>query len=198
MLDPTPLSERELDQLDRFLLDAPSLENAMSISMLDGFLAAIVCAPRMSMPSEWLGWVWDAESGKTSPKFKSAKQAERILSLVMRHMNDISRTLRTNPEIYEPLLMENPNDGEPIPIIDDWCSGFMRGVELDRAGWKEMLSGSPESLAFIELYGTEHGMLQLLDERLTLQAHRAIADGLGETVRVIHALSLAGRVPFRH
>jgi len=44
----------------------------------------------------------------------------------MRYMNGIAATLQQAPVQYEPLLMENPNGGDPIPIIDEWCSGFMK------------------------------------------------------------------------
>ena len=89
--------------------------------------------------------------------FEDQAQAQRILGLLMRHMNDIAGTLHEAPEDYEPLLMENPNDGDPIPIIDDWCAGFMKGVHLDRDGWLPVLAGKPEWLSTILLYGTEEG-----------------------------------------
>ena len=102
---------------------------------LDGFLTAIVCGPKTIMPSEWMRWVWDMERGEDSPEFEDQAQAQRILGLLMRHMNDIAATLHQAPENYEPLLMENPNDGDPIPILDEWCSGFMKGMKLDSDGW---------------------------------------------------------------
>jgi uncharacterized protein len=128
MLSPSPLTDEEIKELDEFLLEAEGIEESMDISTLDGFFTAIVCGPKTIMPSEWLRWVWDMESGKDAPKFRDHAQAQRILDLLMCHMNDIAATLQQAPEQYEPLLMANPNDGDPIPIIDEWCSGFHEGV----------------------------------------------------------------------
>ena len=47
----------------------------MDISTLDGFFTAIVCGPKTIMPSEWMRWVWDMESGEDAPEFKD--QARR-------------------------------------------------------------------------------------------------------------------------
>ena len=72
------------------------------------------------------GPLTDEENGKEAPEFKDQAQTQRILGLLMGHMNDIAETLQEAPEHYEPLLMENPKNGDPIPIIDEWCSGFMK------------------------------------------------------------------------
>lgn len=193
MLDKGPLSEEEIQELDRFLLDAEGIEESMDIAALDGFLTAIVCGPKTVMPSEWMRWVWDMERGEDSPEFESQAQAQRILEFLMRHMNDIAQTLQQDPEQYEPLLMENPNDGDPIPIIDEWCSGFMKGVGFDREGWLPVIVGKPDWLSTIMLYGTEEGWDALKKKDLSLDEHRALAGGLADTVRKVHDLLLGQR-----
>lgn len=181
------LSDDESQELDRFLLDAEDLENAMDISTLDGFLTAVVCGPKTIMPSEWLRWVWNTEVGERSPEFDDEAQAQRILELLMRYMNGIAQTLSQAPEHYEPLLMENPNDGDPIPVIDEWCTGFIKGVYLDTAGWLPVLVGKPEWLSSILLYGTEDGLAALDKKQLSLTEHKALAETLTSTVYQIHA-----------
>ena len=104
-MKPEPLSDRELDQLNDFLMEKSGLENAMDIAMLDGYLTAIVSGPRTILPSEWLPRVWDVVDGRDTPKFKNKAQAQRVYESLMRHMNDIARTLYHAPEQYEPLLM---------------------------------------------------------------------------------------------
>ena len=193
MLSPGPLTDEEIEELDQFLLEAEGLEESMDISTLDGFLTAIVCGPKTIMPSEWLRWVWDMESGKDAPEFKDQAQAQRILGLLMRHMNDIAETLQQAPEHYEPLLMENPNGGDPIPIIDEWCSGFMKGVQLDSDGWLPVVIGKPDWMSTITLYGTEDGWEALKKKNLSLDEHKALAAGLAGTVQKIHALWLEQR-----
>lgn len=191
--DHGPLSDEELDELDQFLLDAAGIEESMDVSTLDGFLTAIVCGPKTIMPSEWMRWVWDMERGEDAPKFESRAQARRIVGLLVRHMNDIARTLRETPDRYKPLLMENPNEGDPIPILDEWCLGFMKGVRLDLEGWAPVVIGKPDWISTITLYGTEEGWEALKKKDLSLEEHRALAAGLAETVRKIHALWLEQR-----
>ena len=87
------LTNREIEELDAFLLSDDGRENAMDVSGVDGFLCAVLSGPNVIMPSEWMRWVWDSTEGKQSPEFTSAKQAQRILDLLMRHANDIAVTL---------------------------------------------------------------------------------------------------------
>jgi len=140
-------------------------------------------------------WVWDMQKGEDSPEFEdqAQAQAQRILGLLMRRMNGIAQTLNQAPEQYEPLLMENPNDGDPVPILDEWCSGFMKGVELDYEGWLPVIAGKPDWMSTILLNGTEEGWEALEKKNLSLAEHKALAEGLDGTVRKIHALWLEQR-----
>ncbi|MGH6820069.1 MAG: UPF0149 family protein [Methylocella sp.] len=187
------MTDEEIKELEQFLFDAGGIEKSMDVSTLDGFLTAIVCGPKTIMPSEWMRWVWDMQYGEDAPEFKDQAQAQRILELLMRHMNDIAHTLHTAPENFEPLLMENPNDGDPIPILDEWCSGFMKGVQLDSQGWLPLIAGKPDWMSTIMLYGTEEGWETLERKNLSLAEHIALAGGLAGTVQKIHGLWLAQR-----
>jgi hypothetical protein len=82
-----PLSAKEIEQLDRFLLADDDLEATMDVSTLDGFLCAVLSGPMLIMPSEWMRWVWDMEASEQAPEFTSEKQAQGIVSLLMRHAN---------------------------------------------------------------------------------------------------------------
>ena len=79
------------------------------------------------------------------------------MGLLMRYMNHVAATLIECPEDHEPLLMENLNDGHPLPVIDEWCTGYTKGVSLDASGWLPITVGHPEWLSTILLYGTEEG-----------------------------------------
>lgn len=48
----------------------------------------------------------------------------------MRHMNNIAGTLQEELQRDEPLVMATPNDSDPVPVIDEWCTGFMRLCQL--------------------------------------------------------------------
>lgn len=192
-LDQGPLTDEEIEELDQFLLDAEGIDESMDVSMLDGFLTAIISGPKTIMPSEWMRWVWDMERGEDKPAFKDQAEAQHIIGLLIRHMNDIARTLHQDPDLYEPLLMENPNKGDPIPILDEWCMGYMKGVQLDPEGWLPVTAGKPNWLSTIILYGTAEGWEALERKNLSLDEHRELANGLADTARKVHALYLEQR-----
>jgi uncharacterized protein len=193
MLPRDPLTDAEFEELDQFLMNVEGVDASMDISMLDGFFAAILAGPKTILPSEWLRWVWDTERGEESPVFESMEQAQRIMGLMMRHMNDLAATLLEAPDEYEPVLMENRQGDDPIPVIDEWCAGFMKGVGLDFEGWTPVTVGHPEWLSTVMLYGTEEGWELLKKKDFSIEAHRELADGLAGTVRRVHAHFLEQR-----
>ncbi len=181
-----PLSDAEIEELDDFLLDAEGIDESMNVSMLDGFLTALICGPKLILPSQWIRWVWDTEHGKDMPSFRSEDEASRILGMLTRHMNDIERTLSQAPEYYEPLLLENINHGNPIPILDEWCMGFVKGMSLDEEAWAEIAITHTDWLSTIFLYGTEKGWDTLLSKDIPLEQHMEMADDLGNQVVKIY------------
>ena len=114
MLD-TPLADTDLDRLDAFLLSDEAPENAMDISMLDGYLAAVASGPNLVMPDQWLRWVWDTENGEDSPEFKDQAEASEIIGLILRHYQTVNDAL--NDRIYEPLILERKHKRRLIQII---------------------------------------------------------------------------------
>lgn len=77
------LSDKELDELDNFLMSDTTPEEVMDISMMDGFLTAIVSGPDTIMPSEWLPLVWGDPKG---PEFQSKGQISE------RHLTNMDHT----------------------------------------------------------------------------------------------------------
>ena len=130
----------ELELLDQFLLnriddDAVTEgkdEGIIDISTLDGFFTAIVSGPGVIQPSQWLPAVW----GDFAPEWKSENEFETILSLMMRHMNDIAASLMEHPEDFEPLILEREVEGKTYAIVDEWCEGYWRGVSLAADQWE--------------------------------------------------------------
>lgn len=69
------LSDEEFDELEA-LLERYGSENSMtSMSMLDGFLTAVVSGPHLIMPSCWLPAIWGVSklnpSGKVKPSWSA-------------------------------------------------------------------------------------------------------------------------------
>jgi uncharacterized protein len=137
----TPLSEAEIELLDQFLLDRidddeESIEmdeGIINISELDGFFTAIVSGPDIIQPSRWLPVVW----GDYEPAWESEEAFMVIISMLMRHMNAIAEILIEHSFDYEPLYLEHTVENKTYTIVDEWCEGYLRGMNLLADQWQE-------------------------------------------------------------
>lgn len=148
-----PLSEEELNELDDFLADEAIEETSMDVSTLDGFLAAIAIGPRLVRPSEWLPWVWDLEEGEAEAEFESEEQANRILSLIMRHYNAVVHTFNADPASFEPIFWRGEQWGAA-----EWCEGFILGFMFNEEAWSLLAVGQPKWFTPILRLGTDEGL----------------------------------------
>jgi len=136
-----PLNESEMEQLDEFLLNRISDdvdtegmdEGIFELSMLDGFLTAIVSSPEVVPPSLWMPAMW----GDFDPEWESEKELNTIMQMLFRHMNSITAALLDHPEEFEPMFQERFVDGKRYLIVDEWCEGYMRGVSVTAADWSK-------------------------------------------------------------
>jgi uncharacterized protein len=177
-----PLTDEEFQELEEFLMSDATGEEAMDISMLDGFLTALAIGPNNLPPSLWLPMVWGGEM-----TWQSKQQAERMISYVLRHANDILFYLRDDPDAFEPLIFVREHEGKTIPIIDEWCMGFVRGMALDEEAWQPLIESDEgsELLEAILLYGTESGWKSLENNPELADRHDEFAAGLGKSVVAI-------------
>jgi uncharacterized protein len=188
-----PLTEAEITLLDDFLISDSVPEEAMDISMMDGFITALASAPNLTLPSSMLSWIWDSELGKDVPTFTNIQESTCIVTLILRHWNDINNTLNRAPDEYEPLILERQADDRTIPIIDSWCIGYYKGIAIDRAGWNPLLEQHPEWFTAILLYGREDGWDELERRQDSIEQHQTFAGSLAISVRKIHRYWLEQR-----
>jgi uncharacterized protein len=128
-----PLTEKEFDDLDNFLLSERSPEDAMTMDTLHGYLTAIAIGPQTIMPAEWLPRVWGQDG--VAPKWKNPKEEERVVNLIMRFMNEVLVTFEVAPKEFEPLYVEHEYDGETLIDAEAWCWGFWEGMDLRPGSW---------------------------------------------------------------
>ena len=192
MISTAPLTDAQWAQLDDFLLSDAAPDNSMNSAMLDGYLTAIVSAPNLHMPSDWLRWVSDTKNGTDEPGFTSQEQATLITRLLVQHYQHLNHTLMETPELYKPRLYEHQVEGRSVTAIDEWCAGYYAGITLDVPGWSPLLMAQPLWFATILLHGTDDA--PLMAAHGDLDAHQARANGLAATVRTIHAFWLQERV----
>lgn len=192
-----PLSNKEIEELDAFLLADDGLEDPMDFFTFDGFICAVLSGPNTVPPSEWLRWVWDQKDGAREPEFASDKQAKRILSLLIGHANVLAFTLVHGPQHWEPLFYSHKTAGNGVPIIDEWCCGYVRGIALDAEAWQPLIEARPDWFEVIQLHGTRSGWERLKDlvegHPDSAARHQAFVDRIAPAARNIHAYWLARR-----
>ncbi len=154
------LNDEEFDELDAFLMSESLSDEAMDLSSLDGFFAAIALNPEFVLPSQWLPWVWDMEAGEETPVFENLAQAERVNGLLLRHYNSVQEMIGEGR--YAPLMYEmRQEDGGEFYDAEGWSMGFMLGVSLFQDVWRQILDAHGEWLAPMMLLGTEEGWEKL-------------------------------------
>jgi uncharacterized protein len=179
----TPLTEAEFDRLADFLADEYSPSACMDISMLDGYLAAVVSGPNLVMADQMLRWIWDTENGEDSPEFQHKMEASEIIGLILRHYQHVNSAL--NDGVYLPRMAKRD--------IDGWCAGYYVAIAADMAGWTPLLVSQPKLLSAILLHGTTDGEEVLKSKTLTDMERDATVDSLTESSRQIHAYWLEQR-----
>jgi uncharacterized protein len=120
----------QLDTLDAWLQGrANHGAAATNLSMLDGFVTAIVAGPVSMDPPEWicplLGIEIDAFNHGGTLEFSA------ISAVAVRH-NAIVETLSRAPKTFEPIFARKPNgeiDAAP------WCEGFYAAMKLKLPAW---------------------------------------------------------------
>jgi uncharacterized protein len=140
-----PLSDEEFDELDEFLLSERCPEDAMTMDSLHGYLTAIVIGPEPVAVSEWLPKVWGSESGQ-APAFRSEKEFEQIMELLLRFMHEIAVTFEVAPKEFEPLFCEHQVKGETLIDGEAWAMGFWEGINLCSAAWEPIWSSNIAAL----------------------------------------------------
>ena len=123
-----------LDELDQWLRGRTGRPPAATnLSMLDGYVTAIVVGPVSFDPREWicplLAIDADAFNHGGTPEFAA------ISAVAVRH-NDISNILSTAPNRFEPIYRRKPNrevDARP------WCEGFYAAMKLRMSAWAPLL-----------------------------------------------------------
>jgi uncharacterized protein len=149
-MTPTSLTEAEFDRLSS-VLERFGGRRSMNLEQLDGFLAALVCGPDNVLPSEYLQEIWGGNvvlGGilAAQPVF------EDFLSLLMCHWNAIVGTLRAG-DVYLPLLL---SDESGVAHANDWANGFLRGMELRKADWADLLDDDEHGGALVPIVALAH------------------------------------------
>jgi uncharacterized protein len=150
-----PLSDKEFQELDEFLLSDRCADDGMTMDSLHGYLTAIAIGPQEIMMEEWLPKVWGS-AGKAGPQFKTPKEGNRIVGLIGRFMNEIAMTFEVAPKEFEPLFCEYEHEGKKLLDGEGWAWGFWEGICLREEEWAPIWeSNLAEMITPIYLLGAE-------------------------------------------
>ena len=146
--------ELDQDEDDNFfqtiedcLLRYGSDESILCTSELDGFFAALACAPVIIMPFTWMPVIWGSEH--LAPEWESEQELEQFNLSIMTHYNGVMTDFQDRE--FDPLFEESNNPDSELLIVDEWCEGFLKGLKL----WGEM---KPQDMKQLEscLYPIRH------------------------------------------
>jgi yecA family protein len=154
------------DRFDLWLRTRATMETgivrrpiATSLSMLDGFVAAIVAGPVSLSPPDWIcpliGVAPDAFNHDN-------EEFSAIAATAIRH-NVISETLSTDPKRFEPIFIRDASGGVDPHV---WCQGFYIAMNLRLLDWHPLLRADAayhHLLRPILHYGAAEGGRSALD-----------------------------------
>lgn len=165
-------SSDSVDVLEKYLSYYSNDSSILGVSELDGFFAALACAPQMIAPSQWMPEIWGGQS--EMPEWESEDEFRVVVSALMDYYNQVMQYFHDGN--FKPLFLEGKNaDGSESLIVEDWCEGFARGL----SAWGEMSPLQMDKLLSliepIRLFITAEGYAALKtmsDEEVLQKKHR--------------------------
>ena len=131
-----------LEELEDWIDHLDPSPRVDGVSMLDGYLAAVIIGPCSISPYEWMDHMLGPHG---DIRMEGAKQTAAIMGVVDR-FNAVSEGLATAPERYAPIF-ERTDDG--TVLAGPWCKGFLAALKLRRDAWRPLL----------DLGQIQHGLL---------------------------------------
>ena len=144
-----------LEELEDWIdhLNPPPLVDG--VSMLDGYMTAIIVGPCSISPYEWMEHMLGPHGDLG---MEGSTQAAAIMGVVAR-FNAVSERLATAPEHYAPIF-QRTDDG--TVLAGPWCVGFLAAMKLRHNAWRPLLN----------LGRIEHGLLLPILLHCTDEARR--------------------------
>jgi uncharacterized protein len=138
--EPAPTASGEtrppmpLEELDRWLRKPRQRQPvAESLSMLDGFIAAIVAGPATYEPLAWLCPLLGVTRGAIHD---GTTEEYAALAATAAHHNALSATLSGTPERFAPIFAR---DAKGAVDVGPWCRGFYAAIQLNPKFWRKLL-----------------------------------------------------------
>lgn len=184
-----PLDDNELLQLDTLLRqrfdddddgDDDIDPGVFDISELDGMLTALASGPNLPPQTTWIQAVW----GDLEPDWDSEQEFDVVNALLLRHLNTVAATLAEVLDEFEPLFLYEEEDGETWTIVDHWCEGYLRGIQLEQKSWDKGKPGVTPLLAPIRAFSS---VSDWQGHELDVAEQDRLSDAIVPNVRALYA-----------
>jgi len=121
----------DLESLDAWLEKLKPAPKVDGVSMLDGYLAAIVIGPCSIRPDEWF---FDLLGENGNIATARGKRLAAIMAIAAQ-FNAIGEVLSTAPSKYAPIF-QRTDDG--VVFAGPWCMGFATAMKLRWDAWARL------------------------------------------------------------
>ncbi|MFI3270873.1 MAG: UPF0149 family protein [Pseudomonadota bacterium] len=182
----TVLSAEQFIRFEELLTRSKS-SGGLNIEEVDGFLTALVCAPRAVAAQVYMPVIFgentDQKPWGTEEEFK-----ELIDLMAIFHGQKVNRMAAEN---LAPQLILRPN-ADGVVTANDWASGFMKYVSLDSSSWLPLLSdldhrGKLVSIMALAHENDEDPNMRTFEEPVTPELREEMIAALHEALPTIYA-----------
>lgn len=111
--------------------------SAITLSMLDGYLAASASGPNFAMPDQVLRWASETAPGDTCPDSQIVMHEQTVNDLIIWLYQAVNDAL--NDQTYVPHLADH----------QAWFQGYLEGFAADMTAWAPLTAARPELLKVI-------------------------------------------------
>ncbi|CAK9888717.1 MULTISPECIES: UPF0149 family protein [Pseudomonas] len=180
-----PLAAADFAFLDATLQKYGNDYSVLNASELDGYVSALVSSPAQVDISQWFPAIW----GGQMPEWQNAADCQRFVELSARHLNSLATQLVEAPQTFAPRLEQTEHQGQPLPLAEEWCFGYLRGFSI--ANWPALPEAQANALQVIaELAGRDEFELPV---DLDVALHRQRVQAIAPAARALHDYWLAQR-----
>lgn len=170
----TPLDGAEIDRLESLLKSG----NALDLSTIDGLFTALVSAPTLTSPDEWLPVVFQTNEWQV----QASDKIEQLYGLLVRHLNGIESILARAPDKFEPMFLERDLHDSVDLVVENWCRGYIKGIALCKHQWSTDSEFMQTRLYPIIVFGGKAGaeLRNKADREQILSWKKAIPENIRE------------------
>jgi len=176
------LSDSDIEALEDILFAEPWGDEALDFFGLHGVVCASVVGPTSLSTEDIFRLATGAEQAPSGQVPDAFRQAVEQLGRDMAHALDMG----------QPLELPEPEDGDPMNALENWCAGFVDTFLENEEAW--LKAGEEETADLLVPMLTLSGLFEDEDfqnvrnsEKLSRQMADAIPDSLTDLYLLFHA-----------